>query len=160
MADDANPGRYLAQGEAQSQGVEAEISGRLLPNWDLYAGYTYLQTRYLSDPTQEGQIVNPETPKHLFKVWTTYRFTPDVLPGWRVGGGVRAQSRTSRNNVSWQGGYTVVDAQVGYKVNRNLDASLTLNNVFDRHYYARVPSNFYGIYGEPRNVMLTLRATY
>ncbi|WP_313458980.1 TonB-dependent siderophore receptor [Achromobacter sp.] len=160
VPDDANPGRYLAQGEAQSQGIEAEITGRLMPNWDVYAGYTYLQTRYLSDPTQEGQIVNPETPKHLFKIWTTYRFTPDVLPDWRVGGGVRTQSRTSRNNVSWQGGYAVVDAQIGYKVNRNLDASLTLNNVFDRHYYARVPSNFYGIYGEPRNVMLTLRATY
>ncbi len=160
VADDAHPGRYLAQGEAQSQGVEAEITGRLLPNWDLYAGYTYLQTRYLSDPTQEGQIVNPETPKHLFKIWTTYRFTPDMLPGWRVGGGVRTQSRTSRNNVSWQGGYAVVDAQIGYKVNRNLDATLTLNNVFDRSYYARVPSSYYGIYGEPRNLMLTLRATY
>lgn len=160
VPDDANPGRYVAQGEAQSQGVEAEVTGRLLPNWDVYAGYTYLQTRYLSDPTQEDQIVNPESPKHLFKVWTTYRFTPDVLPGWRVGAGARVQSRTSRNNTSWQGGYAVVDAQVGYRVNRNLDASITVNNLFDRNYYSRVPSSYYSVYGEPRNVMLTLRATY
>lgn len=83
-----------------------------------------------------------------------------MLPGWRIGGGARTQRRTSRNNVSWQGRYTVVNARIGYKMNRDLDASLALNNVFDRHGYARVPSNFHGIYGKPRNMMLTLRATY
>lgn len=31
---------YLAQGKIRSQGIDAEISGSLTPDWKLFAGYT------------------------------------------------------------------------------------------------------------------------
>ncbi|MCY1244952.1 TonB-dependent siderophore receptor [compost metagenome] len=54
-----------------------------------------------------------------------------------------------------------MSAQAGYRFNKHLDATLTVNNLFDKVYYQRVwaayGSNYYG---EPRSVMLNLRATY
>jgi outer membrane receptor for ferric coprogen and ferric-rhodotorulic acid len=57
--------------------------------------------------------------------------------------------------------YTTVSAQAGYRFNKHLDATLTVNNLFDKVYYQRVwaayGSNYYG---EPRSVMLNVRAKY
>ncbi|UVA81144.1 TonB-dependent siderophore receptor [Pandoraea commovens] len=154
----------VAAGSAQSQGWEAEVTGQVTRNWNVYAGYTLLNTRYNSDPSQIGQALDGEEPQHLFKLYTTYRFSDGpfggVLDGLRIGGGVRIQSSTYRTVGAAQGGYAVWDAMLAYRVNRHLEAQLNVNNVFNRDYYARVPSTFYGIYGERRNVMLTLRADY
>ena len=49
------------------------------------------------------------------------------------------------------------DGQVGYQFDRDWLLTLTVNNVFDRKYFARVPASYFGIYGDPRNTMLTIR---
>ncbi len=164
VADPLHPTGSVAAGAAQSQGWEAEVTGQVSRNWNVYAGYTLLNSRYNSDPSLVGQALDGEEPQHLFKLYTTYRFSDrafdGLLNGLRVGGGVRIQSSTYRTVGAAQGGYAVWDAMLAYRVNRHLEAQLNVNNVFDRDYYARVPSTFYGIYGERRNVMLTLRADY
>ncbi|KPA94038.1 TonB-dependent siderophore receptor [Pseudomonas asplenii] len=161
IADDANPGRWLAQGKARSRGFEAEVTGKVLPNWDVQAGYTYLQTELLGAAAAGSNgIQDPEEPKHMLKLWNTYHFDGGLLDNWRIGAGVRAQSRTTRNAVSYQGGYAVLDGLVGYKISEHLDLALNMNNLLDRTYYARVPANYYGLYGDPRNATLTLRVKY
>lgn len=164
VADPFHPTGSIAAGAARSQGWEAEVTGQVTRNWNVYAGYTLLNTRFDNDPQQGGQSLDGEEPQHLFKLYTTYKFSPDMLNGWldglRIGGGVRIQSSTYRTVGSAQGGYAVWDAMLAYRFNRHLEAQLNVNNVFNRDYYARVPSTFYGIYGERRNVMLTLRADY
>ncbi|KAF1068241.1 MAG: Fe(3+)-pyochelin receptor [Pseudomonas citronellolis] len=159
VADPDNAGYYVNAGKIESRGWEAEISGSPLPGWDLYAGYTFLLNRYLDDPSNQGKVYDSEEPKHSLKLWNLYHFQGGALADWRVGGGVRAYSPTSRG-AEEQGGYAVYDALLGYKVNSHLDASLALNNAFDRRYFSRVPSSYYGIYGEPRNLMLTLGYNY
>ena len=161
---------YLAAGLVQSQGWETEISGSPVRGWNLSAGYTYNETEYLrdSDAANLGQRFNTGTPKHLFKLWSHYRFDHSLfdgaLAGWSVGGGLHAQSMTS-NGVSTatvrqrkQAGYTLASLQVGYRMNRQWQASLQVNNLFDRKYFELVSgTGFANIYGEPRNAMLTLR---
>ena len=156
--DLAHPNYFVSAGHAQSQGWEAEINGRPLPGWDIYAGYTYLMTHVKDDPNGVTSILDTEEPKKTFKLWTTYRFTGNALDGFRIGGGARAVSSTSRGTVT-QKGYTVFDAQVGYQFNPSWLLTLTVNNVFDKTYFARVPASYFGIYGDPRNTMLTLRKT-
>ncbi|VVE80733.1 TonB-dependent siderophore receptor [Pandoraea sputorum] len=164
VADPFHPLGSVAAGAARSQGWEAELTGQLTSNWNVYAGYTLLNTRYDNDPSLGGQTLDGEEPQHLFKLYTTYKFSPNLLGGWldglRVGGGVRIQSSTYRTAGSAQGGYAVWDAMVAYRFNRRLEAQLNVNNVFNRDYYERVPSTFFGTYGDRRNVMLTLRADY
>ncbi len=55
---------YVEGGETQSRGIEAEISGAIARNWNIFAGYTYNTTKYVRDrmanglpSTNEGQAL-------------------------------------------------------------------------------------------------------
>ncbi|OZI77312.1 TonB-dependent siderophore receptor [Bordetella genomosp. 12] len=155
---------YRSAGKVQSQGWEAEISGSPSPGWDIAAGYTYTNAKYLQDsnPDNVGQRFGADVlPRHLFKLWTQYRFNGQdfggALLGWRIGAGVQAQSDVYTSSMR-QGGYMTVSARLGYQISKNWDAALSVNNLFNRE-YLRTPGYgiFYNIYGAPRSAMLTLR---
>ncbi len=166
---------WLDQGQVTSQGLDAEITGELAPGWQLYAGYTYNSNRNKVTNVNYHSI----TPRHLLRLWSSYRLR-DELAGWTVGGGVNLQSAhfvngTARayNPVSGlfdganvpfkftQAGYAVWGASVQYRFDRHWTAVLNLNNVFDKVYYKNLGATANGNwYGEPRNVMLTLRGTF
>lgn len=153
-------GYEVAQGRARSQGIEATISGQLTPNWSIAGGYTYTQAKYLDSSTNSttGVGFSSMAPKHQFKLWTNYRL-PGDLNKFSVGGGVRVSSEIwgsdNHNNTLRQGGYAVVDARVGYQINRRLSAALNVTNLFDRHYFESLGNGAF--YGNPRQILLTLR---
>lgn len=153
---------YVAAGEVVVKGVEFEVGGRPLPDLNLSAGYTWLSTRYGAHPTLEGTNWSTFEPKHSVKLYA--RWQPAWLGGVFVGGGVTASSAllgSGTPGVREQGGHAVANAQLGYLVNRHLNLTLAVNNVFDRHYWARVGGlNTYNVYGDPRNVLLSLRGSY
>jgi len=159
VADQDHPTGSVASGAVRSQGWEAELAGTPLPNWNLSAGYTLLNTRYTSSPTLQGSAYDAEEPRHLFKLATSYRLSSGPLAGTFLGASMLAQSGTTRGYWA-QGGYALFNARVGYRFNRHVEAFLALNNIADRHYYARVPNSFFGEFGAPRNVTATLRLTY
>ncbi|MBN3727873.1 TonB-dependent siderophore receptor [Burkholderia sp. Ac-20379] len=142
-------------GRARDEGVEFEVTGQPTPNWNIYAGYTYLQANFEND---SANLTDGTDPKHLFKLWTNYKFTSGVLNGLNIGGGMLAQSWISRG--IQEGGYAIFNAQLGYRFNKHLEASLQLNNIFNRGYYIRPPGRFYSVFGDRRNVMLTLRSDF
>ncbi|WP_454689848.1 TonB-dependent siderophore receptor [Achromobacter aloeverae] len=155
---------YLASGEVRSQGIEAEVNGLITPNWNVTAGYTYLQTKYIKDTYSQGMAYDPAEPTHSFKLWTNYRINNDsLLDGLLVGGGVTFTGplKSQTTPVLKQGSVAVFGAQLGYRMNKHWNATLTIDNLFDRRYYQRVGylgnTNYFG---EPRTVMLTLRANY
>ncbi|MDZ3994285.1 TonB-dependent siderophore receptor [Pseudomonas sp. Teo4] len=151
---------YEAQAKVRSQGWETELTGNITDNWSIATGYAFTMLKSMSDESYQGITI---TPKHNFNLWTRYAFSDGPLEGFSVGGGVRAVSATYyKRDVDFvQGGYSVATAQVGYRFNRNLSATLTANNLFDRKYYDRVDSSWgSNFYGEPRNLTLTLRASY
>ena len=155
---------YRAAGLVQSQGWEMEVVGSPAPGWDLAAGYSYVQARFLkdSDADNVGQrFAGQNTPRHLFKLWTQYRFDPRTLggrlDGWSLGTGLRVQSDLVSGSAVRQGGFGIVSAKIGYRFSARVDAVLLVNNVFDRHYLQQVGSTFFNLYGEPRNVTLALR---
>jgi len=161
---------YLASGKVRGQGFEAEVSGELAPGWDIVAGYTFVNTRYLRDrdatggpSANEGKPFRSTTPRHLFKLWTSYRL-PGAAWRWTVGGGVQAQSRiyTESNGVRVeQGGYAVWSLRAGYDFGEHWQVALNINNVFDRKYYSRLGSAASGnYYGEPYNWMVSLRGSF
>lgn len=150
------PAYYVALGKVRSQGIELEANGEPLPGWSLFAGYTYLETKTLKATSGQGSAFDTEEPRHSFKFWSTYRIGDADAPGFQIGGGLRAQSKTSRGGPV-QGAYAIVDAQVGYRLDHHWSATLSVNNVLDRTYFVRVPARFYSLYGEPRSFMVTLR---
>lgn len=154
---------YVAEGEVRSEGIETEVSGKLTPDWDLFAGYTYNRTKYMKDEANEGLSFRTQTPRHLFKLWTQYRLPVDERR-WSVGGGVTAQSSYYALNgdvKSEQDAYSVWKMSVVYRFSEKVSLSLIVNNLFDKKYYSGIRGvNFGNVYGDPRNATLTLRASY
>ena len=153
----------VAGGEVRSRGFEAEAAGAIMPYWTVAAGYTFNTTAYQVDTRREGQPYASFTPRHILRVWTDY-----ALPAWQrrlsIGGGLQVQS--DFHNVAGpitlrQGGYALVDMRVAYRVDKHVTVALNANNLFDRVYYQRLnDANWTNYYGEPRNLMLTVRAEY
>ncbi|WZJ98480.1 TonB-dependent siderophore receptor [Pseudomonas sp. LPD2] len=164
---------YLTQGEVVSKGIDMELTGEILPDWNVLAGYTYNNNRNRQDNTAFSSI----TPKHQFKLWSTYQL-PGQFHDFKVGGGAIVQSANLVNGTASvidsagnvlrneaydyrQGGYAVWNALVEYKIDDHWTLAYNANNIFDKTYYATLGSSASGNwYGEKRNHMLTLRGTF
>ncbi len=154
---------YIADGKVRSQGVETEISGQLAEGWQVYAGYTLNNSKYLeAADTQKGANFSKHTPQHLVRLYSSYR-----LPGrwnkWSAGAGLTAQTSTATNYDVSQGGYTLFSANIGYQYSKQLGLSLTGNNLTDKSYYVGVSNRHRGannFYGDPRNFMLNVKWVY
>ncbi|MCL2898284.1 TonB-dependent siderophore receptor [Brenneria tiliae] len=154
---------YRAEGKVRSQGVELEVSGKLTEGWQLFAGYTLTNTKYLEGKESErGQNYSPYTPQHMLKLYSSYNL-PGALNQWTLGAGVTAQSDTNTTYNVYQGGYTLVNANITYQYDKHLSFNLTGNNLTDKTYYRTLNNrsiNGYNFYGDPRNFMLTAKYTF
>ncbi|MNZ65340.1 Ferric-pseudobactin BN7/BN8 receptor precursor [compost metagenome] len=144
---------YAAEQGTTTKGVEMELNGELAPGWQLTSGYAYS----VSTDEDDNRIV-ADVPRHSLKAFTTYKM-PGAWDKLTVGGGFNWSSKTGYDlHYYTQGSYYVANLMARYDINDNLSASVNLNNVFDREYFSSV--NTYGVYGEPRNVMASLKYTY
>ncbi len=145
-----------------SQGADVEVTGELLPAWQMSAGYTFNKNEYrgLDAGTRAGQPLQTQLPKHLFKLWSSYQFrSGEWLQRLNVGGGVNAQSKGyyagstclgfdgtgacnggTANYEFTQGFYAVFNARVAYELNPRWNAALNINNLSDKTYYQTVGS--------------------
>jgi outer membrane receptor for ferric coprogen and ferric-rhodotorulic acid len=159
--DPANPGFFLAAGQVEVKGWEAELSGSPMPNLEMTLGYTNMTTRYGAHPTLANTPFSLFEPRHSLKLYGNYRFDGGR---WFAGGGLQLTSAVIGSGVPGvreQGGYAVASAQLGYRLDRATTVALAVNNLFDRTYYARVGGlNSYNTYGDPRNVTLSLRTRF
>lgn len=169
FADPANPGFFLPLGEVESKGWEFEAVGKPLRNWELSAGYTNLKTEQTKTSTAAsvGTPISYWYPRHQLKLWSNYRFGAGPLQGFNFGLGMTGMSRTASGASTptvlarEQGGYAVVNTMIGYRIDKTYSLNLAINNLFDRTYFTRVQgTNTYMSYGEPRNWLLTLRASF
>lgn len=166
IADPDNEDYSLPAGHVRSQGFEAEISGRMTPQWELTAGYAYTATKFRSGEDNEvGQPYNSAYPRHNFSLWSKYRFAGGPLDRFSVGGGMRwlSEQYVQRGAVRWnQPAYALFDLQLGYEVRPGMNMSLTVYNLFDKTYFKKVSGHEYRqtYFGEPRSVMLTMRGTF
>lgn len=151
-------GCSVASGKVRSQGIDAEISGEVIDNLQLFAGYTYNTTKYLEDPDNEGSIFSTWTPKHMLRVWGNYQFTGD----WSrvsTGLGFTTQSHTMVYDYDREvPGYTVWNARVGYQLTPEIALAVNANNLFDKTYITSAYNQLNGNnnFGDPRNLMFSV----
>ncbi|WP_280124747.1 TonB-dependent siderophore receptor [Pseudomonas amygdali] len=138
----------VASGKTRNRGAEFEVSGKLLPNWDVMAGYTYMETEVLSgDAVTTFQTM----PKHQASLWNKYTIVGGPLEGLAIGSGVTAMSHFYMDTSTYRvaaPGYATVDAKLSYPITKKLTATLDATNLLNRDYYSRVGSaatfNFLG----------------
>lgn len=168
--DPVNTGFFVPLGEVESRGVEAEVVGRATAQWDVSAGYTWLETKYLVHQFFAGEPLSYWYPKHSVKAWSTFRVSRGMLDGLKIGAGVQAYSHSASGTDAFntagvltvaarrQRGYAIVLANLSYELPRNLQVIVQMNNLFDRTYYTRLGgTNTYNTFGDPRNVVVSLR---
>ncbi|WP_220812696.1 TonB-dependent siderophore receptor [Pseudomonas paralcaligenes] len=146
---------YVAESNTKARGYELEVSGELTPGWNLAGGFTQVVTR-----NKAGDRINPDQPRHQFKLFTTYRL-PGALEKLTVGGGVNWQSeihasgQTGNYRKSFaQDAYTVVGLMARYQATEQLAVSLNLDNLLDEKYLLNTGGH---TYGAPRNLMATAK---
>ncbi|MBB3103847.1 TonB-dependent siderophore receptor [Azomonas macrocytogenes] len=155
---------YLYEAKkAKTKGFELELTGELLPGWNIQTGYTHKIIR--QDDT--NQKLSTQEPEDLFKLYTTYRL-PGMLNKLTIGGGAEYHGHTWTQNTTdydynhvtiRQGAYTLFNLMSKYQFTNKLSATLNVSNLFDRHYYTNIGQGTSNTraYGEPRNMMLTTR---
>jgi catecholate siderophore receptor len=138
-------GVQVLDGKQRSRGVEFSVVGRILPGWNVWAGYTYLNPKILkSNDTQvvEGvtysiQGKQPQNvPQNSANLWTTY----DFLDKWQVGGGPTfVGSRYANNsNTNQVGSYVRWDATVAYNFNEKIQFRFNALNFTNKYFIEAV----------------------
>ncbi len=155
-----NPANRTIKG-AKTQGVDLEATGALTPDWNISASWSYSQTE-----NNAGKAILTTFPRHLVKLWTTWRL-PGEFNRLTVGGGVNWQSRVYSDIDAWQinstlhweqKAYSVASLMARYDVNDKLSATVNVANLFDKQYTASVSDWWYsGMYGPARKVALSVR---
>lgn len=158
VSSDADGVNYQT-GKQNSKGVETEIVAKIRPNWLVSANYTYTPTaKIVNDEITSyiGKRLN-NVSKQAFNFSTRYEFLGEMLSGWYIGAGVRAESeKTSYKYAYTVPGYALWDAEVGYNTTR-WQASLNAKNIFNKEYYAGgVNSNIVAL-GDDRQVNFNFR---
>lgn len=152
LAPDGNQA-YRAESGTKTRGFEMEMTGEILPDWQVSASYTYAVSK-----NADGDRLLTEVPRDTLKLFTSYRL--QSLPQLKVGGGVRWQGMEyykdagPNNETFTQGAYSIVDVMAQYAFTPQTSVSLNLNNLFDEKYYTAIGSR--GWYGTPRSATATL----
>lgn len=154
---------YENGGESRVDGLELSASGKLTDQWQVFAGYSYLKSE-LVDPGLNGRngVVSagsnkgnqmPNTPKNTFSLWTTY----DVTPKLTIGGGAFYVDEVygDAGNTVYVPSYTRYDAMASYKLTKNVDLQLNVQNLTDKTYYDKAFAAHFANQAAGRTAMLT-----
>lgn len=168
MADPDNSGASISAGKVVVKGVDAEVSGSVTENLELFAGYAYAYSDTRVAAANATSVYSTWTPKHTVNLRARYSFAEGDLEDLWIAGGMRAVSDYYTENTTsgarWtQDAYALFDAQVGYAFTEAVNATLTLNNIFDKTYYARAGNGSgttFAYYGEPFNATFKITAKF
>jgi catecholate siderophore receptor len=148
-ARETNPAdatEVVLAGEQRVRGMEFETAGHLTEAWQVFAGYSFLDSEVVHSkyfPDSEGYPL-ANVPKHTFSLWTTYE-----LPwNFEIGGGVRyVASRTASSTAPLDPtthrlkkipDYWTLDAMLKYHLNKHVDLQANINNLADNYYYDQI----------------------
>jgi catecholate siderophore receptor len=166
--DPTNTRSMLSDGQ-RSEGLELSLVGNITPAWSVTGSYTYADARFVAN-TSATQRAGGEValvPKHAFAMWNRYDFTPVV--GAALGLTHRAKVFAANEQIATAAtpipnvtlpSYTRVDAALFFKLNKNLQAQINVENLFDEKYFATAHSNNNIMPGSPRAMRVGLNAVF
>ena len=149
-------GSTLLTGKRLVDGIELQLAGYILPNWEIYSGVAFMDGKIVSAPANIEGKKPLGVADFAGNVWTVYKFGG----GWEVGGGVRGTSGFWLNdaNTGEVPAAAIVDLTAAY-VRPSYEIRLNVTNAADKTYYIGGYQNNPNrvIPGEPRTYALQLR---
>ncbi|PKB14741.1 catecholate siderophore receptor [Novosphingobium kunmingense] len=159
VADPANPGYFVLTGASRVKGLEAALSGRILPSWSATLAYTYQEgeIRSATSAAPAGRQLD-KLPRHQASAWTRY----DVSDRLGLGLGVVHQSSqyATISNAVTLPAFTRLDAAVYYDVSERFAVQLNVENLTDTRYYPSAHTDNNIATGEPINARITARVKF
>jgi len=170
--DPVNPIYTRAIGQAETRGVEFDLSGEILPGWRVIGAYTYMP--YAKITKDVGFDGGPGftgnrlylAPTNYGSLWSTYEFQPGhQLAGLKVGGGFQAMDERfgDPGNTYKLPGYAIFNLMGSYAFNalgRKFTAQLNIDNLFDRTYYVGTNSGSFITPGTPQKFLGSIRMEF
>ncbi len=140
----ANPANDTVNvGETKRHGVDLEFNGKPTSALGIWGGVSVQKAEILSTGKEVDHV-----PHVLYSLGMDYRISND----WKVGSSITGQSSyfIDTTNPEKTGAYTLVNASVGYKLNKTTDVDFQVRNLTNQLYrysydnvYAGSPGNFY-----------------
>jgi catecholate siderophore receptor len=160
--DPENPTITVLNGDQRVDGLELGASGHLTRQWEIFAGYTYLDVKTISSGTAAyvGQPL-PNTARNALNLWTEYEFSA----AWEIGTGFNWLDRrfADSGGTTTIPGYVVWNAMLSYQLAPHVALQLNGFNLLNRDYfvnsYYTSASENHVIPGAGRSVMLSIRFT-
>ncbi|MBW4630844.1 MAG: TonB-dependent siderophore receptor [Iphinoe sp. HA4291-MV1] len=126
----------IAAGEVKSRGLEFDISGQILPGWNVIASY-FVNDAFVSKDNRlpvGNSLVN--APNAGGSLWTTYEIQSGGMKGLGFGGGVfyTGEREAQLRNTFKIPSYVRADASISYKRD-NWKVGLNFKNLFGTKYY-------------------------
>jgi catecholate siderophore receptor len=161
------PGVYAQAGEAEVRGIELGISGNITPKWQVFGGYTWMESELTKGAYNSANIGDPlaNTPEHTASLFTTYR----LMPRLSVGGGLYYVAKSYGGNQGGAGGgtnrvfapdYTRVDLFASYDISERASLQLNVQNAGDEAYIIRTNGVHHADVAPARSASLTLNLRY
>ncbi|AEG01768.1 TonB-dependent receptor [Methylomonas methanica] len=149
--------RTVQTGEQESSGVEVDLSGTLLPGWDVFGSYAFTDARITQSNNFAVGNRPGNIPKHAASLWSTYA----LGYGFSIGGGAFyvGDRYALEDNTVQLPSYVRFDAMLAYRY-KNWKLGLNVNNLGDHTYYESANNNNQIQPGTPRTFLFTVRADF
>ncbi|MCE7067763.1 TonB-dependent receptor [Dyadobacter sp. CY326] len=161
-----NPNLMQQIGSEKAKGVEFDVTGNILPNWNLIVAYSYNDAKITDAGSKatDQVLVNlqkPNAPKNQGSIWTKYTFLNQALSGLGVGLGANfvTERNLSLNNTQTLPGYELLNAAIYYKIDK-FQFQVNLNNLANKTYWVGGYDYLRLFPGAPRNFMATISYTF
>ncbi|WP_332679036.1 TonB-dependent receptor [Brevundimonas sp.] len=162
-----SPGVFEQAGEAEVKGIELGVSGNITRQWQVFGGYTYMDSELVSGAYNNVNVGDPlaNTPEHSFSLFTTYRVTPALS----LGGGAYYVSDSFGGNQGGAGGganriyapaWTRFDLFASYDLTDTASLQLNVQNATDEEYIMRTNGVHHADVAPARQAILTLNLRY
>ena len=134
--DSIDPDLLIQVGEQRSRGVELELSGQILPGWNIITSYAYTDAITSQDNIIPVGNRIDNIPEHAASLWTTYEIQNGNLSGLGFGLGLyyAGDRFADLENTSTLPGYVRADSAIYYSRD-NWRLGLNIRNLFNATYY-------------------------
>ncbi|WP_320036085.1 TonB-dependent siderophore receptor [Halarcobacter sp.] len=135
-----------------SKGVELDITGQVTDNFTIDFGISNFEAK-----DANGDKYDTKASRTTANIFAKY-----VINNFTIGAGANYKSKYytgSGLTKITQDAYTIANMMLAYKINKNTNLQLNIDNLFDKEYYEGIGNNSM-VYGTPRSAMLTLKYSF
>ncbi|MGV2828124.1 TonB-dependent siderophore receptor [Myxosarcina sp. GI1(2024)] len=159
--DPDNSNFSVQTGEQNSQGIELDVQGEILPGWNIFAGYAYTDAKVTEDNVIPVGNRLTNVPENNFNLWTTYTLQKGSLAGLGFGAGVFYVSERAGDleNSFFVDDYVRVDAAIYYE-RENYRFALNFKNLFDAEFIEGASGRQEVIPGAPFTILGTVSVKF